>query len=90
MITGGMLELTSNFPAQCAEPVIFVLCVLAQKPIHDSSGYAPRLNIKLFNRLDSNNTLWNGLNVTTPVLELKGLSHKGLGLLVCGEHVTLA
>lgn len=73
-----MLELTSNSPAQSAEPVIFGLCVLAQKQIHDSSGYALRLNIKLFNQFGSNNRLRNGLNATTPVLELKELYSLGI------------
>lgn len=42
MISGEMPELTSNFPVQYAEPVIFGLYVLAQKQIHDSSLLRPQ------------------------------------------------
>ena len=73
-----MPELTSNFLAQCAEFVISGLCVLAPKMIQDSLDYDRRLNIKLFNRFVSNNRLWNGLNVITDGLELKGLYSLGI------------
>jgi hypothetical protein len=89
MINGEMLASTSNFLVQSAEPVIFGLYVRAQKPIHGSSGYALRQNMKLFNQPDSSKRLQNGKSVITFVLELKVRYHKEFGLSVCDEHVTL-
>jgi hypothetical protein len=89
MINGEMLASTSNFLVQSAEPVIFGLYVCTQKPIHGSSGYVLRLNMKLFNQLDNSKRLQNGKSIITSVLGLKVRYHKEFGLLVCDELVTL-
>jgi hypothetical protein len=89
MINGEMLASTSNFLVQSAEPVIFGLYVRAQKPIHGSSGYVLRLNMKLFNQPASSKRLQNGKNTITSMPELKGRYHKEFGLSVCDELVTL-